>query len=140
MPGKLEFEPSSQKVLAVSNHQALGRALEIMLKAVGFGTIEIVAPVDVCERVGKMKKKPDFILFTQDYLMSPMQEKLAAGCPCTGKNTCEKALIVMLLRQQQSESVITSKEMGFDDIVFADASLQKMYGIIEKVYLRHQSL
>lgn len=133
-----EFIPSELKILAVSSVPALGRAMEIMLRAVGFGEVKVSDPINTCKTAEKMN--PDFILFTPEYLSSPVEEKLAIGCPCKERKECKKALIIMLLRKQNSDVVMTSKDMGFDSIVFADASVQKMHVLFERVYLHHNSI
>jgi len=130
-----EFIPADLKIIGVSNQGPVGLALEIMFKAVGFGTVKIVTPEDVCKQAAKMN--PDFIMFTPEYLESPVQEKLDIGCPCKEKKWCGKAQVVMLLRKQEIESVFSSKEMGFDHIVFADASLPNMYLAMERAYITY---
>jgi PleD family two-component response regulator len=132
---KLEFQPSKYKVLGVSSQQALGRAMEIMLKAIGFGTVEIILPKDVCKQATEMN--PDFILFTPEYLKSTIQEKIEAGCPCNARSFCKKAQVVMLLKTPNGNSVLSSTEMGFDTIVFANSSINKMYETLERAYLHH---
>lgn len=138
MTEKSRFDPSRLKVLAVSHHRALGRAIEIMLKAVGYGTVVIAEPKDVCARAGEIK--PDSILFTSDYLASPIQEKLEIGCPCKKKDVCQKAQIMMLLKKPNEDTVVTSKEMGFNNIIFADASIDKMFRALERAYLQFHKL
>lgn len=130
--------PSEQKVLGVSSHPSLGRAMEIMLKAVGFGTVEIISPMDTCKRATEMK--PDFIMFTPEYLKSPIQEKIKIGCPCSPKTFCDKAQLVMLMKTPNGDNVSSSKEMGFDTIVFANASLDKMHAALERAYLHHHRI
>lgn len=134
----VEFIPSGFKVLGVSSHVAMGRAMEIMLKAVGFGTVKIILPKDVCAQATEIN--PDFIMFTPEYLKSTMQEKVALGCPCKTRSFCQGAQIVMLLKAPEGESVLSSKEMGFDTIVFANSSLDKMYDAFERAYLHHQRI
>lgn len=138
MTEKSRFDPSRLKVLTVSNHRALGRAIEIMLKAVGYGTVVVVEPKDVCARAGELK--PDAILFTSDFLASPIQEKLEVGCPCKKKDICQKAQLMMLLKKPNEETVLTSKEMGFNNIIFADASIDKMYRALERAYLQFHGI
>lgn len=138
MSTSAEFIPSELSILGVSSLPALGRAMEIMLRAVGFGEVKISDPINTCKIAETMK--PDFILFTPEFLSSPVEEKLAIGCPCTAKIKCKKALIIMMLRKQSSEAVMMSKDMGFDSIVFADASVEKMYVLLERVYLHHNSI
>lgn len=135
---KAEFIPAEFKVLGVSSHQALGRAMEIMLKAVGFGSVEIIPPKDVCKRATEIN--PDFILFSPEYLKTTMQEKVAIGCPCNARSFCQKAQVVMLLKTPDGNSVLSSKEMGFDTIVFANSSLTKMFETFERAYLHHNRL
>ena len=138
MAKKSGFVPAEQAVLGVSSHPALGRAMEIMLKAVGFGTVEILPPAEICKRAAEIK--PDFILFTPEYLKSPIQEKLEIGCPCSAKTFCSKAQVVMLLKTPDGASVSSSQEMGFDSIVFANASLEKMHAALERAYLHHNRI
>ena len=138
MSEKLEFLPSDLKMLGVSSHQAMGRAVEIMLRAVGFGAVEIAMPMEACTRAAAMN--PDFILFTPEYLLSPIQEKIEIGCPCSPKKFCGNAQVVMLLKKPNADSVFSSKEMGFDSIVFADASVNKMYVTLERAYLHHHRI
>lgn len=135
---QIEFVPSALKILGASSHPSLGRAMEIMLRAVSFGEVDIVLPVDVCKQATEMK--PDFVLFTPEYLTCTIQEKLEIGCPCKEKKWCKNALILMLLKEPNVESVFTSKDMGFDSIIFADASVEKMYLILERAYLHHHRI
>ncbi len=135
---KSEFSPSEQKVLGVTGHKSLGRAMEIMLKAIGFGTVEIIPPKDVCIRGTELK--PDFIVFTPEFLKSPVLEKIAVGCPCNAKALCNKAQVVMLLKTPDGDSVFSSQEMGFDSIVFANASLEKLFASFERAYLHHHRI
>lgn len=126
------FEPSLLKILVVCGHKSLGRAITIMLQAVGYGTIEVVEPIGICERARNLK--PDAILFTSDYLTSSVQEKLAMGCSCRKKQDCDNAQLMMLLKNPNQDNVLTSKEMGFNNIIFADASIEKMYQNLERAH------
>lgn len=133
-----EFSPSKLKALGLTNHAALGRAMHIMLKAVGFGTVEIVKPVDACKRAKTLK--PDFILFTPEYLTCSINEKKDIGCPCKEKKGCDNALVVVLLKKHTVDNVLMSKDMGFDGIIFADATVDKIHESLEKVYLHYHTL
>ena len=68
MVSKQKFVPAELKVLGVCSHSALGRAIEIMLKAIGFGTVEMVTPLEAEKKAQKLD--PHLILFTEDYLVS----------------------------------------------------------------------
>ena len=133
-----EFVPSTFEIVLASSNKAVGRAMELMLRAIGFKDIESVAPTEACKTVQTMEKKPDFVLFTQDYLLSPEEEKQAAGFPCSETKWRKDALLVMMLREKDFESVMMSQEMGFDYIVFADTSIDQMRKILEDVFLRHR--
>ena len=112
--------------------------MEIMLKAVGFGSVGITSPADTCALAAETN--PDFILFTPEYLTSPMQEKIDIGCPCSEKKHCGKAQVAILLKTPNADSVFSSKEMGFDSIVFADASVDKMYVTLERAFKQHHEI
>ena len=53
---------------------------------------------------------------------------------------CGNAQVVMLLKKPNADSVFSSKEIGFDSIVFADASVNKMYVTLERAYLHHHRI
>ena len=130
MASKNTFNPRELKALGVSDHPMLGRAIEIMLKAVGFKVVEVSTLADADKKVNKLD--PHIILFTEDYLKNEDKEHL--------ENWCGDRQTVILLKQQNAENVFQSQEWGFDSIVFADTSLEKMHGILEKVYLRYHKI
>lgn len=130
MVSKQKFVPAELKVLGVCSHSALGRAIEIMLKAIGFGTVEMVTPLEAEKKAQKLD--PHLILFTEDYLVSTDGKHL--------QNWCDGVQTVILLKQQNAQNVLRSKEMGFDSIVFGDTSLDKMYVAISRVYRRYHSI
>ncbi len=133
-----EFVPSTFEIVVACSNKAVSRAMELMLRAIGFEAIESVAPIDACKTVQTKETKPDFVLFTQDYLSIPVEETQAAGFPCIETKWRKDSLLVMMLREQDFESVLASQEMGFDYIVFADTSIDQMRKILEDVFLRHR--
>ena len=125
-------EETGHSVLAAITNPALGRATEIMLRAIGFETVEIVDPKDVCARSAQVQ--PTFIIFTPDYLTSSIHEKMEIGCPCSKKIECNKALTVIFLRTKTMENVVMSKQMGFDGIIFADQSMERLREALKTVF------
>lgn len=126
------FDPSTLTVLALANNPALGRATEIMLLAMGFGKVVLTSAEEVCSKADQCK--PAFILFTPEYLTMPIAERLKCGCPCKIKIKCDRALSVIFLRKKSVDSVLMSKEMGFDGIIFADQSIDRLYDALKTVY------
>jgi|GEM_PF-3587073 len=130
-----EFElgvGTDHSVLAAISNPALGRATEIMLHAIGFQTVVIAKPEDVCERSEEIN--PTFIIFTPDYLTSSIQEKMAIGCPCAKKIECKNALTVIFLRKKTMDNIVMSKQMGFDGIIFADQSMERLRDSLKTVF------
>ncbi|MBL4614942.1 MAG: hypothetical protein JKY27_08730 [Magnetovibrio sp.] len=127
-----KFDPSKLSVLASVGNPALGRATGIMLSALGFANIKISPAENICMNAEQLK--PTFILFTPEYLTMPVAERIKCGCPCKKKDKCNKSLIVIFLRKKSVDSVLMSKEMGFDGIVFADQSIDRLYEALQTVY------
>jgi hypothetical protein len=130
------FDPAKLTVLASTDHPALGRATQIMLMALGFAKVEICPTKDICARASALK--PTFILFSPEYLTMPVAERLACSCPCKKKDKCDKSMTVIFLRKKTVDSVLMSKEMGFDGIIFADQSMERLHDALETVYVTNQ--
>lgn len=130
------FDPAKLTVLASTDHPALGRATQIMLMALGFAKVEICPTKDICARASALK--PTFILFSPEYLTMPVAERLACSCPCKKKDKCDKSMTVIFLRKKTVDSVLMSKEMGFDGIIFADQSMERLRDALETVYVTNQ--
>lgn len=126
------YDPSELKILGLTSHAPLGKALKIMLRAIGFGQVEISDPADVCKRAKEMR--PTFILFTPEYLASSVQEKMKTGCPCKDRTNCDRALTCVFMKTKTVDSAIQSKKMGFDGIIFADESLEGIQRSLERIY------
>ncbi|MCW8914282.1 MAG: hypothetical protein OQK24_00350 [Magnetovibrio sp.] len=126
------FDPADHKVIATTSTPALGQAMKIMLMAMGFGGVEIVQPEDICKRAEELK--PTFILYTPEYLTMPMAEIVKIGCPCSQKKECRNALTVIFLKKKTFESIQASKQIGFDGIIFADQSMDRLLTALETVY------
>lgn len=131
-PTVKEFDPAKLSVLASTGNPALGRATQIMLMAMGFKHVDISPPKDICERASVMK--PTFILFSPEYLTMPIEERLACCCPCSKKDKCNKSLTVIFLRKKSVDSILMSKEMGFDGIIFADQSMDRLHDALKTVF------
>lgn len=132
----IEFNPAKLSVLAATNTPALGKATQIMLLAMGFTKVEITPIKDVCARADALK--PTFILFSPEYLSMPMEERLTCGCPCPKKDKCGKALNVIFLKKKKIDSVLMSNDMGFDGIMFADQSMDRLFEALKTVYTSHE--
>jgi hypothetical protein len=126
------FEPAKLSVLALASNPALGRATQIMLLAMGFNKVDIATPETVCKSA--TAAKPTFILFTPEFLTMPMEVRIACGCPCKPKDKCGKSLTVIFLRKKTVDSILMSKEMGFDGIIFADQSMERLHDALKTVY------
>lgn len=126
------FDPPALTVLALANNPALGKATQIMLLAMGFGKVVICCAEEVCATADQVK--PTFILFTPEYLSMPIAERLKCGCPCNIKIKCDRALSVIFLRKKSVDSILMSKEMGFDGIIFADQSIDRLHDALKTVY------
>lgn len=133
-----EFIPAKLSVLTATNTPALGQATRIMLQAMGFTKVVISPFKDICSHATKLK--PTFILFSPEYLTMPVQERLTCGCPCASKNKCDGALNVIFLKKKTIDSVLVSQEMGFDGIMFADQSMERLYEALETVYMSHEEV
>ena len=126
------FDPPSLSVLALASNPALGRATQIMLSAMGFGRVEVCSAEEVCARADTFK--PTFILFTPEYLSMPVAERMKCGCPCKPKIQCNRSLSVIFLKKKTVESILMSKDMGFNGIIFADQSMDRLYEALQTVY------
>jgi hypothetical protein len=98
--------------------------------------VEICPTKDICARASALK--PTFILFSPEYLTMPVAERLACSCPCKKKDKCDKSMTVIFLRKKTVDSVLMSKEMGFDGIIFADQSMERLRDALETVYVTNQ--
>jgi len=130
------FDPAKLTVLASTDHPALGRATQIMLMALGFAKVEICPTKDICARASALQ--PTFILFSPEYLTMPVAERIACCCPCRKKDQCDRSMTVIFLRKKTVDSVLMSKEMGFDGIIFADQSMERLHDALETVYVTNQ--
>jgi len=130
------FDPTKLTVLASTDNPALGRATQIMLMAMGFAKVEISPTKDICARASILK--PTFILFSPEYLTMPVEERLACCCPCKKKDKCDKSMTVIFLRKKTVDSVLMSKDMGFDGIIFADQSMDRLHDALETVFMTNE--
>lgn len=132
----IEFIPAKLSVLAATNTPALGQATRIMLLAMGFTKVEITLIKDICARATELK--PTFILFAPEYLTMSMQDRIKCGCPCPKKDKCGQALNVIFLKKKTIDSVLMSKDMGFDGILFANQPMERLYEALETVYTSNE--
>lgn len=130
------FNPAKLSVLTATNTPALGKATQIMLKAMGFSQVEVTPFKDL--RTQGAELKPTFIIFSPEYLTMPAQERIICGCPCAKKIGCNQALNVIFLKTKTINSVLVSQEMGFDGIIFADQPMERLYEALETVYVSNQ--
>ncbi len=126
------FDPADHKVIATTGTPALGKAMKIMLKAMGFAAVETLRPEDICTRAEEIN--PSFILYTPEYLSMPMKDMVKVGCPCAEKKECKNALTVIFLKTKTFDTLQASKQIGFDGIVFADQSMDRLLTALETVY------
>jgi len=126
------FDPKLLTVVGLTEHDMLGKAMNIMLKALGFGMVQISPLKDVCVFGGGLK--PAFVLFAPEYLSLTQEERLNCLCPCDKRQNCNYTLAVVFLKQRSFENVLKSKEMGFDGIIFADEPLAKIYASLKRIF------
>jgi len=132
------FEPKLLSVLGLTEHKMLGQAMKVMLKALGFGLVEITQMDDVCVHGGAIK--PTFVLFAPEYLDASDAFKAEADCPCDKRQNCNQTLTVVFLKKRTFDNVLKSKEMGFDGIIFADEPLEKIYQSLHRIFAKKYSV
>ncbi|OEJ68587.1 hypothetical protein [Magnetovibrio blakemorei] len=126
------YEPEKFSIVAVCNSPALSRATEIMFKALGFAKVDVVTTNELSHQAPQLN--PTFIIFSPEYLTLPVEEMIACGYPSKSKIGGAKSLTVIFLRQKKAETVIQSKEMGFDGIIFADDTMERLHAGLRTVY------
>ena len=126
------YEPEKISIVAATNNPALGRATEIMFKSMGFARVEITTTDKLCQRASEVH--PTFIIFTPEYLSMPVEDMITCGCPCKSKAGCISSLTIIFLRKKTTDRILMSKQMGFDGIIFADQSMERLHEALQTVY------